>query len=592
MLKKVPFITFICLLWVYTSMNAQTEETRNTDGTMVSDEMTKNPEQNAAWRTGAETYSAKPRDMWEFGLHGGIYNITGDLSPLLVQGFGAGLHLRKSLSYSLSLRGDLFYGQATNVDLNTVGVTNLRAEGYRDIANLYEGRALVRNHRTTTFSAGLQLVVNVGNIMFHNASNKWNFYALIGPAISLPSTYINALDANGNAYDFSALNNIDISDAAGKKEYRDAAKAGLDDTYETLAPSRRGAITIGDDRVLLIEMQTGVGFSRKITRRFNIGLEYRLGITGNDRLDGWEYRTGVDRSNNSDIQHYVNARLGFNLGNFDKKVEPLYWVNPLDAAMKDLAEVKSRPVFDLTDTDGDGVIDLLDQDPNTPAGVAVDVRGIPMDSDRDGVPDYLDKEPFSPAGYEVDEEGVAIVPDSDRPWVTEARVNEMINKKMAEQKMDWWLPMIQFDLDRYDIKPEFYSQLHAIAQVAKAQPQHKIKVIGFADNRGTEDYNKVLSYRRAQAAIDYLMARYDLPRDRFVIHYQGADNPLVPGLPARKNLDNRREMQQNMNRRVEFSIASPQEMNMSEPKGPDAGKTSTTSEQMKTKFSGNTNPGY
>ena len=39
------------------------------------------------------------------------------------------------------------------------------------------------------------------------------------------------------------------------------------------------------------------------------------------------------------------------------------------------------------DSDGDGVIDDLDQCPGTPAGVAVDAKGCPLDSDGDGVYD-------------------------------------------------------------------------------------------------------------------------------------------------------------------------------------------------------------
>ncbi|TGE24802.1 OmpA family protein [Hymenobacter aquaticus] len=51
------------------------------------------------------------------------------------------------------------------------------------------------------------------------------------------------------------------------------------------------------------------------------------------------------------------------------------------------------------DADEDDVPDRLDKCPNTPAGVAVDERGCPLDGDQDLVPDYLDAcatEPGSP----------------------------------------------------------------------------------------------------------------------------------------------------------------------------------------------------
>ncbi len=42
------------------------------------------------------------------------------------------------------------------------------------------------------------------------------------------------------------------------------------------------------------------------------------------------------------------------------------------------------------DSDMDGVSDKKDKCPNTPAGVAVDVNGCPIDTDGDGVADYID----------------------------------------------------------------------------------------------------------------------------------------------------------------------------------------------------------
>ena len=56
--------------------------------------------------------------------------------------------------------------------------------------------------------------------------------------------------------------------------------------------------------------------------------------------------------------------------------------------MNDIAELKARPVLDLTDSDSDGVIDMLDQEVDTPSGAPVDTRGVALDSDGDGVADY------------------------------------------------------------------------------------------------------------------------------------------------------------------------------------------------------------
>ncbi|MFH1004529.1 MAG: hypothetical protein V1781_03400 [Bacteroidota bacterium] len=64
--------------------------------------------------------------------------------------------------------------------------------------------------------------------------------------------------------------------------------------------------------------------------------------------------------------------------------------------------------IDELDIDNDGVTDVDDNCPDTPAKVKVDSKGCPVDGDDDGVPDYLDKEPNTPSGNIVDVEGKTV----------------------------------------------------------------------------------------------------------------------------------------------------------------------------------------
>ncbi|WP_318247427.1 di-heme oxidoredictase family protein [Microbulbifer agarilyticus] len=66
-----------------------------------------------------------------------------------------------------------------------------------------------------------------------------------------------------------------------------------------------------------------------------------------------------------------------------------------------------------TDSDGDGIPDLVDQCAATPAGTTVDAVGCPVttgggDSDNDGVSDALDQCPGTPAGTAVDANGCPV----------------------------------------------------------------------------------------------------------------------------------------------------------------------------------------
>jgi hypothetical protein len=116
----------------------------------------------------------------------------------------------------------------------------------------------------------------------------------------------------------------------------------------------------------------------------------------------------------------------------------------IDSLEKKISELEHEadslfklPFFDLTDIDGDGVIDSIDQEKDTPDSAPVDTKGISLDSDSDGLIDYIDKEPFSPIGFQIDKStGIAQVPKT--VFVTEADVHRIvgaiIHKKNYEEQ--------------------------------------------------------------------------------------------------------------------------------------------------------------
>ena len=69
--------------------------------------------------------------------------------------------------------------------------------------------------------------------------------------------------------------------------------------------------------------------------------------------------------------------------------------------------LKAAPKLDISDDDGDGVINMIDIEINSDPNCPVDTRGVMIDSDGDGLIDCKDVEPFSPPGCPIDEVGVA-----------------------------------------------------------------------------------------------------------------------------------------------------------------------------------------
>ena len=145
----------------------------------------------------------------------------------------------------------------------------------------------------------------------------------------------------------------------------------------------------------------------------------------------------------------------------------------------------------LKDSDGDGVPDYLDKEPNTPVGARVNSSGTTLDSDGDGTPDHVDKCPFQPGpasqgGCPVEE----IREETD--YLKKAINDGYVNVYYA------------FDSS----KPLGYSVSAAqyVANFLKRNPGVNVEVKGYADELGPEDYNMKLSEARAKAVYDLLTA--------------------------------------------------------------------------------------
>ncbi|MCB0643580.1 MAG: hypothetical protein KDC44_18160, partial [Phaeodactylibacter sp.] len=361
---------------------------------------------------------ATPKNALEIGLHGGHFFSAGDVA--FTPSWGAGLHFRKALDYIFSLRLDGFYGIAQG-DTKNSGIM------YKD--ELYV-------HKTTFASGTLQGIITLNNLRWDKPKRKANIYVYAG---------------GGGAYTATAIEaetfTVDDVEIAG----RDAGNF-----------------------VPVIEV--GGGLSFRLGQGFNIGLEHKASTVfgkRTDLIDGWDFRW-------RDILNYTHLRLNINLLGGGKKSEPLYWVNPLDFVLNDISELKSRPVMDITDTDNDGVIDLLDQENDTPPNATVDTRGVTLDSDQDGIADYVDKEPYSPRNVAVDGSGIA--QGTPGNFVTRDEVERMIQDALSGKGVssaggtggsysgsgpvvELFLPMIHYGVDSYKVRTSDYGSLASIARV-------------------------------------------------------------------------------------------------------------------------------
>lgn len=333
----------------------------------------------------------------------------------------------------------------------------------------------------------------------------------------------------------------------------------------SFSTSAQGAGLREIDGAWVSQLEAGAGMAFRVTDRLNIGLESKLYTllgagTRADLIDG------LDNADN-DIPTYTSLRVNYNIGNSNKKTEPLYWINPMDVVLASISELKARPTYDLADSDDDGVVDALDKEPNSPVGAPVDTRGRTLDSDKDGVPDYKDTEPYSPPGQSVDAFGVVIRSDDpiseDEKNAMRKIVEEVLKENNLEEEgeqfsnnlTDWFLPMIHFEIDENDVRLADYGTLRGIAKVMEKYPEMRLVVTGFTDKTASDNYNELLSYTRSKNTIDHLVNAHAVPRSRLILHYSGEEDSLVPNIGSSF-----------MNRRVEFRVARMEDLDMEMPK--------------------------
>jgi OOP family OmpA-OmpF porin len=101
---------------------------------------------------------------------------------------------------------------------------------------------------------------------------------------------------------------------------------------------------------------------------------------------------------------------------------------------------------------------------------------------------------------------------------------------------------VNFDVDKWVIRPESQSVIRNVAEMLKANPDLILTIAGHTDSSGTWAHNKTLSENRAQAVLQALVAHGIAP-DRLASAGHGQDKPIA---------DNATEAGRAKNRRVEL----------------------------------------
>jgi len=143
--------------------------------------------------------------------------------------------------------------------------------------------------------------------------------------------------------------------------------------------------------------------------------------------------------------------------------------------------------------------------------------------------------------------GKKVPPEKLKPGENDVNIAVKIVLPKKEEKAVLVIDNIYYDFNKWNIRPDAEIELYKIVEFLRNNPDIKIELSAHTDERGKADYNRKLSQKRAQSAVDYIISR-GIDKDRITAKGYGEDKPLI------KNAQTEEEHQKN--RRTEITITN------------------------------------
>lgn len=438
-----------------------------------------------------------------FIMHGDLRSIgTGDDTNYF--NFGGYVYVDKMFNPLLGLELKASYNQisggAQYFNNSTLYYGIQYADKVTDLNNThFKGRA---------YGAELNLIFSFSSL-FKTKVNKWNITGYLG---------VGYHQYNSALYERLA----------------DGTDLKIDDADFGNNPARNSV-----NEASSIYLSGQLGIKRRLTKK--IDLEFRTGMYFNneDHLDA-----AISRKQDWETFFVTSIGATVKLGK-----------NKVFTILGDQGGDKES--FKIIDSDGDGVMDKLDVEPNTPLGVMVYGNGKAVDSDKDGLPDHEDKCPleFGPVSnggcpLSIDTDGDGVVDGKDlcpnTPGIVENAgcpkqeiPTTTTNVTTINQQIGLLAGSIYFDTNSDKIKTISYSTIEKIIALMKQIPKINFVIEGHTDNTNTDKYNLYLSQRRAASVRKY-MIRQGIPAERLESVGYGESRPKFSNADAGGRQLNRR----------------------------------------------------
>lgn len=134
-------------------------------------------------------------------------------------------------------------------------------------------------------------------------------------------------------------------------------------------------------------------------------------------------------------------------------------------------------------------------------------------------------------------------------WIN---INEFIQTTIERVEMNKVIeiPNIYYDLGKWNIRKDASVELDKVVQFLNDNPNIKIELGSHTDSRGSAESNLSLSQKRAQSAVDYIVTKGEISKDRIVAKGYGESslkNSCADGVKCS-------EEEHQQNRRTEIKI--------------------------------------
>jgi OmpA-OmpF porin, OOP family len=177
------------------------------------------------------------------------------------------------------------------------------------------------------------------------------------------------------------------------------------------------------------------------------------------------------------------------------------------------------------------------------------------DTDGDGVADLFDKEPGTPANSLVSGGGVGI--DLDK------YVKDILARNIPKEECEAMFGNVEFDTNKSTIIAGSQATLKQVIDLLNLRPNCRIVIVGHTDARASDNYNMQLSKRRVESAKRFMIRNGMSDPSRITTEYYGELVPIA---------DNKSKDGMSRNRRVEIKILPMNDLRSTYPAGFRTGK--------------------